>query len=340
MPTVDNKVQLIVTGASGFLGSAIMHQAKVAGLRVKGIGRRQQVPDIFADDYCQVDILRQDELQSAMQGADYVIHAAGLAHLPYQHACINQLQQINVFGTQSVARTAIEVGVKHLVLVSSVSVYGSHSPMACDETIKCNPIGAYAQSKVQAEESAMAITSGTGTALSILRMATLYGEGDPGNIARLIHMIDRGRFIWLGSGGNRKSLIYKEDAARACLTVLDRFDSNIRIYNVTAEPYLVRDVVTQIYYALNRRPPVFTIPTCVILKVIKIMNKHAKASVRLQPLNQLVNKWLADDVYDASRFKREFNFQARVSLAEGLRREVIWYKTIADEVSCNLKRYW
>ena len=153
-------------------------------------------------------------------------------------------------------------------------------------------------------------------------------------------MIDHGKFIWLGSGGNRKSLIYKEDAARACLTVLDRFDSNIRIYNVTAEPYLVRDVVTQIYYALNRRPPVFTIPTCVILKVIKIMNKHAKASVRLQPLNQLVNKWLADDVYDASRFKREFDFQARVSLAEGLRREVIWYKTIAHEVSCNLKRYW
>jgi nucleoside-diphosphate-sugar epimerase len=340
MSTVDNKVQLIVTGASGFLGSAIMHQAKVAGLRVKGIGRRQQVPDIFADDYCQVDILEQDELKRAMQGADHVIHAAGLAHLPYQHACINQLQQINVFATQSVARTAIEVGVKHLVLVSSVSVYGNHSPIACDETNKCNPIGAYAQSKMQAEESAMAITSGTGTALTILRMATLYGEGDPGNIARLIHIIDRGRFIWIGSGGNKKSLIYKEDAARACLTVLNRFDSNTRIYNVTAEPYLVLDIVKQIYYALNRRPPVLKIPIYIISRGIKILDKFANRSVILQSLKQTVNKWLADDVYDANRFEREFDFKTRVSLADGLRREVIWYKTIAHKVSCNVRKYW
>lgn len=151
-------------------------------------------------------------------------------------------------------------------------------------------------------------------------------------------MIDHGIFIWLGSGGIRKSLIYEEDAARAWLTVFNRFDSNIRIYNVTAEHYLVRDIVTQIYYTLNFRPSVLSILTCIICEYINIIDKYAKKLVILQSLTQIVNKWLAHDVYDASMFEIEFYLQTRIKLVDGWRKEVIWYNTIAHEVSCNLKR--
>ena len=63
------------------------------------------------------------------------------------------------------------------------------------------------------------IAARTGMALTILRLATLYGEGDPRNIKRLIRTLDQGRFIWIGDGRNQKSLLYVRDAARACSMV-------------------------------------------------------------------------------------------------------------------------
>ena len=59
-------------------------------------------------------------------------------------------------------------------------------------------------------------------ALTILRLATLYGEGDPGNVGRLMRTLDRGRFLWIGDGSNRKSLLYRGDAANACMAVAER----------------------------------------------------------------------------------------------------------------------
>ena len=72
--------------------------------------------------------------------------------------------------------------------------------------------------------------------LTILRLATVYGEGDRGNIARLMRTIDAGRFVWVGHGTNRKSLIHRDDAAAAVLAVVSTGPSGIRTFNVSADP--------------------------------------------------------------------------------------------------------
>ena len=72
--------------------------------------------------------------------------------------------------------------------------------------------------------------------LTILRLATVYGEGDRGNIARLMRTIDAGRFVWVGRGTNRKSLIHRDDAAAAVLAVVSTGASGIRTFNVSADP--------------------------------------------------------------------------------------------------------
>jgi len=85
-----------------------------------------------------------------------------------------------------------------------------------------NPVGPYALSKYNAKLRAIEIARDSGMALTILRLATLYGEGDPGNVGRLLRTLDRGRFLWIGDGSNRKSLLHKGDAARACMAVAER----------------------------------------------------------------------------------------------------------------------
>jgi nucleoside-diphosphate-sugar epimerase len=62
------------------------------------------------------------------------------------------------------------------------------------------PEGPYAESKWQAERFLIDYCQKKGMNLTILRLATLYGEGDPGNMARLIRLIDKGLFIWAGGG--------------------------------------------------------------------------------------------------------------------------------------------
>ena len=167
---------------------------------------------------------------------------------------IEKFRQISEIGTANVASAAAEAGVGHLIVISSVSVYGPYTQGMYDENHPCNPVGPYALSKYNAELRAVEIARKSGIALTILRLATLYGEGDPGNVGRLIRTLDRGRFLWIGDGSNRKSLLYKGDAARACMAVAERPASGINIYNVSAPACTMREIVDGIADALGKHP--------------------------------------------------------------------------------------
>jgi len=319
--------RILVTGGGGFLGSEIVRQVNAAGIQVRAADRRNtlSIPGI---DHCRADILDPGSLSPALNGIDCVIHAAGLAHIFRPSAQANvALWKVNVEGTENVIRTAADACVRDFVLVSSVAVYGLHTPDAVTEESECHPVGAYAQSKYEAEQRARRVAEQTGMRLTILRMATIYGEGDPGNILRLICTIDRGRFIWVGDGANRKSFIYRGDAARACVAAWQQKDHpGIQVYNVTAPPCAMREVVEIIASALGRRLPGWCIPPGLVGVLVRL-GEVAGTRGRLGALSNLAQKWLADDVYDATRIQNDLGFSTLTSLEEGLHREVEWYRS-------------
>jgi nucleoside-diphosphate-sugar epimerase len=161
-------------------------------------------------------------------------------------------------------------------------------------------------------------------ALAILRLATLYGEGNPGNVGRLMRALDRGRFLWIGDGSNRKSLLYRGDAARACMAVAERPASGINIYNVSAPACTMREIVDGIADALGKHPFPVRVPASLAL----LLSRHLSRIPirRMAGLHQTVKKWLAEDVYDTRRFEEAYGFQTKTSLEDGLKREVDWYR--------------
>ena len=317
-------VRLLVTGASGFLGSAIAEQCRMDGMEVIATGRREL--KIGVPGYFTADVTDPKSMSGALTNVDCVIHAAGLAHQFRDGKKSSPFLKINVNGTENVALAATRAGVSHFVLISSVSVYGPHGKQACDEETICNSPEPYGQSKYQAEQRAREIIEKAGGQLTILRLATVYGEGDPGNVGRLMRMIDRGRFVWVGDGSNRKSLIHKNDAARACTHVVRQPSPGINTYNVTASISTMRAIVEELASALGRELPRWRIPPGVAKTMAISFDRIARRGKRSGKFARTVERWLDDDVYDASRFNREFGFAAKVLLSDGLRREVKWYR--------------
>ena len=314
---------LLVTGANGFLGSEIIRRMLPAKIQVCATDRGAESV-VYGVEYYSADILDPASLLPFLKGGATLIHTAGLAHIfDKSRADWASFKNVNEVGTANVARAAAKVGVRHFVLISSVSVYGGSRNGGVEDAV-CHPQGPYAESKYQAEQRAIEIGKQSGMAISILRLATLYGEGDPGNVARLMRKIDRGYFIWIGNGSNRKSLLHREDAARACLAVVSRPAASVNIYNVSASPCSMRDVVEGLAGALGKRTPRRGIPAPLAREISGLLSILPMR--RLQSLGATVQKLLADDVYDGRKFARTFNFQVHVKLAEGLRREVGWYR--------------
>jgi nucleoside-diphosphate-sugar epimerase len=315
---------VLVTGGNGFLGRSILSLLQASGISVRAtdLDAARGASDIF---YRKADILRAEELRPVLENATTVIHVAGLAHVfsPEVNS-VEKFRQINEIGTANVATAAAATGVGHLILTSSVSVYGPCTMGVSDESTPCDPVGAYATSKRNAELKAIEISRKSGMALTILRLATLYGEGDPGNVGRLIRALDRRRFLWIGDGSNRKSLLYKKDAARVCMAVADRPASGINTYNISAPACTMREIVDGIADALGKRPFPVRVPAPLVL----LLSRHLSRipTRRMAGLHQTVKKWLAEDVYDTRRFEEAFGFQTVTSLEDGLKREVDWYR--------------
>ena len=328
------KNNLVLTGANGFLGQAILTllQSHGISLRALDLGATSLASDV---EYRKADITQLAELKPVLTNATMVIHAAGLAHIFLHDAYSDEkFRLINEIGTDNVVSAASAAGVGHFILISSVSVYGPYSQGLHNENTSCNPIGPYALSKYNAELCAIEIARESGMALTILRLATLYGESDPGNVGRLIETIDKGRFFWVGNGSNRKSLLYKGDAARAVMAVIQRPASGVNIFNVSAPPCTMREIVDGVGDALGKHPFPLHVPAFPALLLGRYLSKIPNR--RLAGLNQTVKKWLAEDVYDARRFQEAYGFQTKTSLQDGLKREVEWYKNKQQKKSQDL----
>lgn len=317
-------LRVLVTGATGFVGSAIAEHCRRAGMLVRTMGRKPAGPD-SPQGYVQGDITNAESLSAVMSDIDCVVHSAGLAH-QFNKTADELFVRNNIEGTANVAQAAMRAGVRHFVLISSITVYGARDSVMCDETAPCEPRTFYAESKLRAEERAREIIGTTGACLTILRLSVVYGEGDGGNILRLMRTLDRKRFLWIGRGENRKTIVHRDDVARACVTVLSRRCEGTSVYNICGYAPRMRELVEIMSRELGRKAPRWHIPQTLALGLAKTATVLTGGHAKFSTLEEVVKKWLVNDLFDGAKFRRDYGFEPEVSLEEGLRREVEWYR--------------
>lgn len=231
-------MRVAITGASGFVGGAIVRAVTARGDTWNGLTRRANAPLAGpGGTWIPGELADLDSLARLLRDADAVLHAAAWVHRDTpdpasREACF----AVNLRGTERVLEAVRKRGGIPLVFVSSTSVYGEAFEDR-DEGGPHQPRNAYGESKRQAELAVLEFGRTRGTPVVVLRPAMVYGAGAPGNIARLAGFVRKGFAPLVAGGKNRKSLVHADDLAAAALAAVDRArDVSGGVFNVASEP--------------------------------------------------------------------------------------------------------
>lgn len=316
-------MRVLVTGATGFIGREVFGRLmsenyEVIGLSRNKTDRKPEIKILNADIGNEAEVLKITKEGSF----DAVVHCAGLAH---QFGKIEReiFEKVNVLGTKNIAELAVRMNAGHFILLSSTAVYGLQNiPM--DETADCKPESIYAETKLKSEQVATEICEANELPLTILRLVPVLGEKGLGNVPRLIRAINKKRFLWIGNGENKKSLIYVGDVAAACLHLLKNKRNFTETYNLAAEPVKMRELVTIISDKLKKPVPRFSIPAFIPGFVFGLNAKTFNFKA-VNKISQTFEKWLSEDIYPADKIRADYGFAAETSIREAVARQCDWF---------------
>ena len=249
-------MRILVTGHRGYIGAVLAPFLAGRGHDVVGLDSDlyrgcdfgaerafEQLPTLALDV--------RDVTPAHLEGFDAVVHLAALSNDPVGELDPGLTFDINLEGTLRLAGAAAEAGVRGFVFASSCSMYGaSESDALLDETAPLQPLTAYAESKVRAEERLLAL-AGAGFAPVSMRNATVYGVSPRlrldvvlNNLAGWAHAT--GRIRLLSDGSSWRPLVHVRDVARATEAILEADPALVagEAFNVgsTAQNYRVREL--------------------------------------------------------------------------------------------------
>jgi len=311
--------KVLITGAKGFFGTRVLDEFEKNGYITIGT-------DIAAfstqQNYFCADITSREQLNETVPEITCLIHVAGLAHIFNPKPDTDSLfKKINVLGTRNIVEIAALRGVKHVVFISSVSVYKKKLGLV-SESDEIEPLSTYAKSKFEAEQLAIELAKKYGFKLTILRPATLFGEGDPGNVSRLIRQIKSKWFFMVGKGLNFKSLLHVKDAARACRLAFEKQTAQIEIFNVADEPRRMIEIINVIRHQLKRKPVHWHVPLEPIFFLARFLQFFPWLDSKVSRLDGTLRKFVEDDAYSAEKFKKELGFVVQEDFQAAIAEEI------------------
>jgi UDP-glucose 4-epimerase len=330
MTEESGQTRVLVTGATGAIGPRIVHALHQAGCLVGTFSLDAPAPGVFPDD---VEVLRGDiadlpAVQAAVQGVEIIIHLAGLLHILNPTAGMRKkYESINVGGTAAVIEASLKAGVRRVVLFSTIAVYGyAHLDGGIlNEDSSPRPDTVYGETKLAAERLLLNVRRHDGRPLGVvLRLGAVYGSRIKGNYQRLVHALAKRRFIPIGSGNNRRTLVYDKDVARAVVLAMRHPAAGGRIYNVTdGRFHTVAEIITAICTALGRTPPRFSIPVGPARLAAELLEYAARLAGRRSPVGRAtIEKYIEDVAVDGRRIQAELGFRPEYDLQSAWRETV------------------
>jgi len=314
-------MKIAITGGAGFLGYHLANRLAPLGIEVVLLDIAKFDPSEYPGNVIchNVDVRKAAALQSALKGADVVIHAA--AALPLWRR--KEIFDINVRGTQTVLEAAQKLDVERMIYVSSTAVYGIPEKHPLYETDPLDGVGPYGESKVQAEEVCESFRN-AGMCVPIVRPKTFIGIRRLGVFQILYDWIKDGKPIpIIGDGTNRYQLLEVEDLVDAIFLLATVPEEKVNdTFNVGAERFdTVREDVEALCEFAGTGARVMATPAWLVKPVLQLFEM-----LGLSPLY----KWVygtadTDSFVSIEKIKTTLGWSPRYSDAEALIRSYQWY---------------
>lgn len=271
--------KVIVTGANGFVGSALVAQlARDAECRPIAAARHIDAPLPNGAEFLPISELGNEaEWRARCAGVDVVVHAAARVHMLKDQAAdpLVEYRRTNVDASLAIARAAAAAGVRRFVFVSSIGVNGGETfDTPFSESSIPRPETPYAQSKLEAETGLLEIADKANMELVVVRPPLVYGDSAPGNFERLLRLIGSGLPMPLGLVRNRRSAIARENLVDF-LTLCCRHPKAANQLFVIAdgEDVSTPDLIRLLAAGMNRPARLVPIPMVVLRLAAKAVGR-------------------------------------------------------------------
>ncbi len=322
--------KVLVTGASGFVGSAVAAKLVERGFSVRALVRATSPRSHLAGldlDYVQGDLRDAETIRPAMAGVRYLFHVAADYRLWARDR--NEIVVNNVTGTRVMMEEALRAGVERIVYTSSVATLAvQRDGTSVDETVpleELKAIGAYKRSKVAAERLVERMIAQQGLPAVIVNPSTPIGPRDvkPTPTGRIIVEAARGRMpAFVDTGLN---LVHVDDVAQGHLAALDRGKIGER-YILGGQNVQLSEMLTVIANLIGRRPPRVRLPRSAIVPLALAAETIARFTGR-EPFVSMdalrMSRYRM--FFTAAKAERDLGFTAR-PFTDALTDAIRWFR--------------
>jgi UDP-glucose 4-epimerase len=257
-------MNFLITGAAGFLGSALANQLAREGHQVRGLDDlstgdpRVLSPDVH---FTRGDVNDRPKLWTLLQEVDCVYHLAARVSVPESVLYPREYNAVNVGGTVSMMEAMRDVGVRRVILASSGAVYGDQGEQPLKETAIPDPHSPYAVSKVSAEHYIRTIGKLWGLETVCLRIFNAYGPGQhlpPSHPPVVPHFLRQalrgGTLVVHGDGTQTRDYVYVDDVVSAMVAASTAPNINGLVINVgSGTETSIRELVKKVSEVTGRK---------------------------------------------------------------------------------------
>jgi nucleoside-diphosphate-sugar epimerase len=321
-------MKVFITGATGFVGSFIAEELLKKNYEVRCLVRKMSnlrwIADL--DVECHYGSLNDsDSLLRGVEGCDYVYHAGGITKAMSEQEYFNA----NYEGTKNLVDACIKhkKKIKRFIYISSQTAVGpSPTILPIDETHEPNPVTNYGKSKLAGEQYVN--KNSKKVAVTIVRPPAVYGPRDS-DILEFFRTVKNGIIPILGGKERYLSLIHVRDLVRGIIAAAESNKSIGETYFITSQkPHSWEEISKITLKVLQKKGVKIPVPMA-LMKGVAVISEGI-AALRNKPT--LMNKKKIIDMEQefwtcaSGKAKRDFDFEVKIDLENGIRETLIWYK--------------
>lgn len=320
-------MRVLVTGSSGFIGTAVVNRLIESGHEVLGIDRKTPKPDTAEHEFVQSDILDTDQIDRCFAdfGPHALIHLA--AHMSLREDGSSERYKANTVGTRNLIEASRSTpATKRAIFTSTKYVFRGGQPA---HERDFNPDSTYGRSKVEMEEMIWE-TDGGGTEWCIARPTTIWGPGMSPHYQNFLRMVGNGKYVHIGSRPVRKHMGFVGNVAVQYekLVTVDAAKIHQQVFYLTDYEAEILSEWTEAFRQALGGPKIRTIPKSLAVLGGKVGDLITKLGKRKFPLTSFrVKNLTTDDVCDPGA-TAEVCGEMPFGLAEGAQITADWYRSL------------